>query len=136
MEPDLPRPDEKGTVPNDALRAHVTRTGFDLRLGKTHITAMIVISEFWAKDDPDAFRADHRPGRPSTWLTGFRGLEDRGLAWHRDPPRDRRGITVRNTPTSRIFGLTEAGEAVKTLLMEAGIWQEYAADIPRLRAVS
>lgn len=30
---------------NDLLRSHVTRVGFDLTLGKTHIAALVLLNE-------------------------------------------------------------------------------------------
>lgn len=111
---------------NAALREHVTRVGFNLTLGKTHIAALVLISEYWAKD-----LRYHAHGSPwSQWITGNQGCRARGLTWHQ--PHDTRGIPVDQRPLpSAYFGVTTAGQYTIGLLAEAGIWQDYLDLIER-----
>lgn len=95
---------------NEELRQHVTRVGFDLSLGRTHIAALVML------DAPFQRSFSHFVG-------GARGLQERGLVWHRMPPNNKTSIR-------KIWGITKAGELVKDLLKEAGIWQEYEAALP------
>lgn len=132
---------------NEELRAHVTRVGFDLTLGKTHIAALVWLEELRAVGWDAGKLADtrisnnrqaHRLGF-SHFVIGMRGLEDRGLlthdvqtreqqiAWSRKHPvrrLDNGSLTVPHNP--RVWKLTKAGRAVVSLLKESGIYDEYA----------
>lgn len=103
---------------NEALREHVTRTGFNLTLGKSHIAALVMIVEHWQKDE--SWTSYGAPW--SHFWTGFQGLKTRGLAWHQyhdtRPPNPYK-------PPSAFYGLTTAGQYMVGLLSESGIWQDY-----------
>lgn len=115
---------------NQALREHVTRVGFNLTLGKTHIAALVLINEYWARDIEY-----HAHGAPwSSWITGVGGLQTRGLAWHQF--HDTRGIPADKRPLpSEYYGITTAGQYVIGLLAEAGIWQDYLDLIERHKKI-
>jgi hypothetical protein len=128
------------TVPNLALREHVTRVGFDLALGKTHVAALVTID------------TELKYGQNADWrklgklwqsdIIARRGLVARGLiVTHRDLEYERRhkhwsagnGRYVWDAswphdvhPRER-YTVTVAGRAVCVLLEEAGLYEEIAA---------
>lgn len=110
-------------IENGLLRAHVTRVGFDLSLGKSHIAALVYLTESIQRRTYISTRwvepIYHRPF--ANFATGCRGLEERGLLVHhyREKKRDA-GLHYHYT-------VTKAGKLVVALLKEAGIYQEYAA---------
>lgn len=122
--------------PNEALRAHVTSARFVLTLGATHIAALVHIERSlrhgksqnenirdrsWLDHDPPL----GHPLRPAfrNSVSGMNGLIARGLAVHTTPQSA-------NWRPSDIWTITPAGWAVITLLVEAGIWAEYADALP------
>lgn len=123
---------------NLALRRHVTRVGFQLTLGKTHIAALVYLDALltrqgdWARKDERHFRAgslgydmdrtDHDFAR---FVPGVRGLIDRGLV-----ARPHGQNLTREMTTSEIWEITPAGRLVIGLLKESGIWAEYASALP------
>lgn len=127
------------------LRAHVTRTGFDLSLGKTHIAALVWLEELRRhKWESTNFR---RPSKGSmgrafnNFVSGMRGLQDRGLVEHHYD-RDRALAFGRTNPTRRredgvlqikhdpkTWKITKAGKLVIGLLKESGLYDEYADQI-------
>lgn len=119
---------------NEALRAHVTGTAFNLTLGKTHIAALVHLEEKLAADrttnqELAAIRAGQpRPPKPvhlGNFTTGAAGLIARGLVVHSYvPPR----VDISDWAPSTIWQITPAGRLVLELLRECGIWQEYAAN--------
>lgn len=113
-------------VNNPDLRAHVTRVGFDLSLGRTHIAALVWLNECLAQNL--YLSTQTSPLRAfSHFATGARGLRERGLVEHDSIAAHRPG---RRASMRRIWKITKAGRAVITLLREAGIYDEYAAAIP------
>lgn len=122
----------QAAVVNDALRAHVTRVGFDLTLGKTHIATLVWIDQLLkAHPTEQADRRFYGGMHPAfRWhATGSHGLIDRGLVefTHVDTIRKRPGQHV---PARRIWKITKAGRLVINLLKETGIYQEYEQLIP------
>lgn len=124
-------------APNEALRAHVTRVGFDMSLGKTHIASLVYLNECLAQR---RYIASHHASGPlakafSWFATGMHGCEDRGLVVHhyqstRDlPPKER--VQAERQGLKRHYTITKAGRLVINLLKEAGIYQEYAEALPR-----
>lgn len=130
---------------NDLLRMHVTRVGFDLSLGKTHIAALVWIEELRvAKWDATYFRKPksgpmHRAF--NNLVSGFHGLEERGLVVHRYDPqqvmrfqqsnpvhRDEDGV-LRIHHNPKVWKITKAGRLVIDLLKESGLYDEYAGQI-------
>lgn len=110
---------------NDALRAHVTRVGFDLSLGRTHIAALVFLNECLARKCYLDTRTS--PIRAfSNFSTGSRGLIERGLVTHESWKR----APGRRVPMHQVWKITKAGRAAITLLREAGIYDEYASAIP------
>lgn len=123
--------------PNDLLRAHVTRVGFDLSMGKTHIAALVYLNECLRQKryiphnrttvlDPGRYRAF------SHFASGIGGCCERGLVLHHYRA-DKKG---KNDGLKWHYTITRAGRLVIDLLKEAGIYQEYADALPRLEAVS
>lgn len=108
-------------APNETLRQHVTGTAFLLSLGKTHITALVLLDHgIRAKVNGSIV-----PTGFSHFIAGARGLRERGLVVHLDPgyiPEERRHL-------GRYYKLTKAGRLVRDLLKEAGIWQETEATL-------
>lgn len=117
---------------NDALREHVTGAGFVLTLGKTHIQSMVELE--WRMRASERGHDPRDPGSTIGPLNRFfvpaaGGLQSRGLVWH-DLRYD--GTRPKRRPLHKEWGFTKAGELVRDLLVEAGIWQEYAATLPAL----
>lgn len=123
---------------NQALRDHVTSAKFVLTLGPTHIANLVQIERrlrhnktleeeikagTFLKNDPP----EGHPLRRTFRLPGFPGLVARGLVTHRMP-------TDHKWRPSDIWTITPAGWAVITLLVEAGIWQEYSDALPAIPA--
>lgn len=136
---------------NESLRAHVTRVGFDLSLGRTHIAALVWIDHAirYDKGGPWNPRIDRRPrrnyGHPlarahANFASGMHGLQDRGLVIWTNPDTIKlpRGVARWDElPARRIWRITPAGRHVIALLKEAGLYDEYAAALilPRLEVV-
>lgn len=115
---------------NDLLRSHVTRVGFDLSLGKTHVAALVML-DIALKSRR---HVDTRHPMLRTWVPAMHGLGDRGLVEHRHALDSRGYAKPGLNPHYRI---TKAGRLVIGLLKEAGIYQEHADLLtPQLRAVS
>lgn len=122
----------RASQPNEALRAHVTRVGFDLSLGRTHVAALVYLNESIAQG-----RHFHKIEGPlrrtfALWASGIHGCEVRGLTVHHYSPDAPRGIDVGLAPH---YSLTRAGELVVELLRESGLYDEYAAALPQREAV-
>lgn len=128
---------------NDLLRAHVTRVGFDLSLGKTHIAALVYLDQCLKQKRyiphrvqdlsfPDNTQLPARAfGRAfSMFATGMHGCQDRGLVIHHWNPKHK------NDGLKWHYTITKAGKIVIALLSEAGIYQEYADALPRLEVVA
>lgn len=118
---------------NEALRAHLTRIQFDLSLGKTHIACLVWVEYV---NRTDSYIDTHKIpdfGMRRTFglnMAAAVGLLERGLIWHDpQPSEDMKGREVFKG-WAKVYGLTKAGELVRDLLKEAGIWQEYAAMLP------
>lgn len=126
---------------NLLLRRHLTRIGFNLTLGKTHIAALVFIDATlrvgadvdWR--DEGRLKASHPLTQLDTsvrherdfnmFVPGCRGLQSRGLVIHHQPPKPPASCTMGD-----IWQVTPAGEAVIVLLKESGIWDDYAAVLP------
>jgi hypothetical protein len=122
---------------NEALRAHLTRIQFDLSLGKTHIACLVWV-EYVNRTDSyvDTHKIPNLGMRRTFGLNmaATVGLLERGLIWHRPTSSEEFAKTVKEHGAfkgwAEVYGLTRAGELVRDLLKEAGIWQEYAAMLP------
>lgn len=117
---------------NDLLRAHVTRVGFDLTLGKTHIAALVVLNE--SLRQKRYIRTTQTPvGMRRTFAhfaSGMEGCITRGLVVHHYNEKHRDdGLRWHYT-------ITTAGKLVIGLLTEAGLYQEYADALPHLEVAS
>lgn len=127
------------TEVNEALRAHVTRVGFDLSLGKTHIATLVWIDLRLKTNVPTDPRFYPRAGRTHPVFrhhaTGAHGLIDRGLVVNIAEQRRKPGEAFGNMTPRRVWRITPAGRLVINLLKEAGIYQEYAALIPVVSVV-
>lgn len=95
---------------NETLRAHVTRTGFNLSLSKGQIDALVGLALY---------------GRIYDSYGARRGLVNRGLIVH-DP-------TVLADFSLDQYRLTTAGRAVESLLREAGLWDEAVQRVAWMR---
>jgi hypothetical protein len=109
---------------NEALRQHVTRVGFDLTLGKTHIAALVYLDV--CIRNRTYMRVDGRPW--SHFAGGVNGCIARGLVEHHYAGRPTRRGQIDHM--GRHYTITKAGRLVRDLLKEAGIWQEYEAALP------
>lgn len=136
--------DERVPVDNEALRAHVTRVGFDLSLGKTHIASLVYLNECLRQRRHIDTRKTAGPhARAFSWFaSGMHGCIDRGLVIHHyqptvDLPSKERQKAERQG-LRRHYTITKAGKLVIGLLQEAGIYQEFAEALPTasLKAVS
>jgi hypothetical protein len=115
--------------PNDLLRAHVTRVGFDLSLGTTHIAALVYLAECIRQRRYIAANrvVDLSRRRAfSHFASGMAGCMERGLVVHHYDERHRDGGLKWH------YTITKAGRLVIDLLREAGIYQEYADALPEL----
>lgn len=100
---------------NELLRCHVTRTGFNLTLGKTQIMALDQLVQFGHKPFKDWGEERQVYGR-SYFVPAVRGLITRGLVTHTPPMKG-----VHDQPAKTYYRITKAGWAVHTLLKEAGL---------------
>jgi hypothetical protein len=124
---------------NPALRAHVTRVGFDLQLAKSHIAALVYLNEigrrrwdFAAVNSPRVRSSGY--GRAfSMFGIGVFGLEARGLVTHDSAVSHTEHITWDADGTqhlySKAWAITRAGRLVIDLLKEAGLYDEFAAEL-------
>lgn len=131
---------------NEALRAHVSSAKFVLTLGTTHIAALVRIEHDLRRNrslEEDLAEGTLRtndppighPLRRAFRSPGAAALIERGLVTHADPHREGepRDEWTRRKP-SAFWTITPAGWAVITLLVEAGIWQEYSDALPAIPA--
>lgn len=131
-----------GDYPNPLLRGHVTRVGFDLSLGKTHIAALVYLNECLTQRRYIKSNDSEGPHRRTFahFATGMHGCCDRGLVIHHYretrtlPPKERQKAEAQGL--KRHYTITKAGRLVIDLLREAGIYQEYADSLPRLEVVA
>jgi hypothetical protein len=119
---------------NEALRAHVTRVGFDLTLGKSHIATLVWIDQM-LKHRRHIRTVPSGPYRHAfaNSAVGGHGLEDRGLIEHTMPDYKgwrAKGRSSDSYPVHRIWRITKAGRLVIALLKEAGVYQEYLEALP------
>lgn len=116
---------------NEPLRAHVTRVGFDLTLGRSHIAALVYLNESLNHGGDYHYRfADIAPDKRrlfNLWAPGIGGCITRGLVLHHYDERHRdEGLGWHYT-------LTRAGSLVVDLLRECGLYDEYAGALPAAR---
>lgn len=131
---------------NEHLRDHVQRIGFNLSLGRTHIAALVYLEELRkVKFRGDLVRIPNsKMSAPpmmrafANIVTGFHGLESRGLLIHTYvPDRDKPKFAKQDDGTwqiqhsSRVWKITPAGRLVIKLLQEAGIYADYSALLER-----
>jgi len=113
---------------NPRFRNYVTDTAFKMSLGKTHITAMVAIKQAQIHKNgvdqlqiagyPDAMfqgypRIAHEMG---LWVGAVRSLEDKGLINIKE--------STLHLPYWERYTITQAGELVWALLIEAGLVEE------------
>lgn len=130
---------------NESFRSHVTSGKFVLTLGSSHIAALVWIEQQLRRDrsleeelsSGHIARRDPEMGHPlrrAFRSPGTGGIISRGLVIHTDP-RYHEGAPAdewtRRKP-SEFWTITPAGWAVVTLLVEAGIWQEYSDALPEV----
>lgn len=111
---------------NEALRQHVTRVGFDLTLGKTHVAALVYL-DFCTRNRTTLNTAGIGRNIFSWFVPGIRGCGDRGLVVHH---YDAEASNKKGDHLGKHYTITPAGKLVIGLLKEAGIWQEYEAALP------
>lgn len=134
---------------NESLRAHVTRIGFDLSLGRTHVAALVWLDVRlrWDRQHYPGGRLvapeDRTPRGPTgrqhplgvafgNWTAGMHGLISRGLVIHTHPDTVALPAGVKRPdqlPFRTFFRITPAGVYVVELLKEAGLYDEYRAAI-------
>lgn len=104
---------------NDLLREHLTRVGFDLSLGKTHVEALVFLDV--------ALQTREYQRSPSMFVHASHGLQARGLVEHTARSREfleRRRQAGRSGDLTGIYKITRAGRIVISLLKEAGLYQD------------
>lgn len=125
---------------NDLLRSHVTRVGFDLSLGKTHIAALVYLDVMIrARSQGVGMHVTDLALRRTFahFAGGARGCIERGLLLHHyDERYSARGPIRHRDHLGRHYTITKAGKLVLALLREAGIYQEYAAALPMASEVA
>jgi hypothetical protein len=140
-------------VPNPMLRAHAVG-GFSLTLGVTHIAALVVVDATIQRRDGslnEAMAAHRTGGDPwaeskmpqgTPWnhfVPGIRGVLGRGLleetaAWRQHKlrhPIPQGDPAYYGFPRWRYYRFTAAGKAARALLVESGVWQEWATELAR-----
>lgn len=123
---------------NESLREHVTRIGFNLSLGKTHIAALVSIDNLLKRNvstieelNSGGYKLNMRMPRVfNLFVSGQRGLVERGLVSYIADQRRKPGENISSMRPRRIWRITPAGRLVIMLLKEAGIYQEYVAMMP------
>jgi hypothetical protein len=127
---------------NEALRAHVTSAKFVLTLGATHIAALVWVERQLRHNKSTDEKLQDRtlaptdpplghPLRRAFRHSGMGGLITRGLILHHLPAGyDQPGVWGGHLKPAEIWTITRAGRAVIDLLVEAGIWSEFADALP------
>jgi hypothetical protein len=102
-------------IPNLILREAATSSAFLLQLSKTHIAALDML----AHDDRSRWPA----GMRDLFITGVRGLIERGLVIHAVNPnhKGQRPPHTSSDTLSDYYRLTRAGWLMHDLLAEAGM---------------
>ena len=125
---------EPEPIVNEGLRAHVTRVGFDLTLGRTHIAALVWLNEAMDRyvDTRVSFVSPLRHAF-ANHASGLGGCITRGLVLHHFNEEAQRAQKVK--PTSEWsarphYTITRAGELVIELLRECGLYDEYRSALP------
>ena len=125
-------------APNESLRAHVTRVGFDLTLAKSAIAALVYIDQV-LRNKRDALAVEEPRTGPMRrtfrlFAGGAQSLIERGLIRHTMPAK---GAGSRSYSVDadgvphfywdvKTYRITRAGRLVIGLLHETGIYEEYA----------
>jgi len=118
---------------NELLREHVTRVGFDLSLGHTHIAALVELDLSRRYHEHVRIPRTHRLSRAhSLFSHATSGLVERGLVVHHYNEKAARATTFGKGPKllrglSPHYTITPAGKFVIGLLKESGIYDEYAS---------
>lgn len=129
---------------NEALREHVTSTGFALTLGKTHIAELVRMDLELAAEvmvDGRQLGKLHRCDMTARHALGARGLIVH--VWEENKDQYQRpetdwagrptGRMVRDhdkyAPPGKIWNITRAGRLVIELLQESGLYSEYAGPL-------
>ena len=119
--------------PNELLHAHVTRVGFDLSLGRTHIAALVYLDLSFAHNRTwhDEWNGTPYGGAFRNFIGGIRGLQERGLVLWRDTTNEERAKKeAAGVKYPYTYSFTRAGEIVVDLLKESGVYAEYAVVLP------
>jgi hypothetical protein len=115
---------------NELLREHVTRVGFDLSLGHTHIAALVELDLSMKYKRHIRIPRGHRLSRAhSLFSHATSGLIERGLVIHHYNAKEaQRGMrdTSKDKGLAPHYTITAAGRMVIGLLKEAGIFDDYA----------
>lgn len=122
---------KRKATPNLLLYAHVTRVGFDLSLGRTHIAALVYLdlSMERHRHDPPPLTSPYS-GAFRNFIGGITGLIGRGLVIHHFDGREYR----HRDGFKKSYTITPAGTFVIGLLKEAGIYDEYAGALVEAKA--
>jgi hypothetical protein len=125
----------RAPVHNGALRDHVTRVGFDLTLGRSHIAALVFLNEALLRGEYiNSNKAEPSKRRIfALFAHAMGGCITRGLVIHHfDPSASRAG----EKSMAPHYTITRAGELVVELLRETGLYEEYAVALPPQEAAS
>src|SRR5258706_7836078 len=99
---------------NESLREHVTRIGFNLSLGKTHIAALVNIDHILKRNqstieelNSGGYKLNMRMPRVfNMFVSGQRGLIERGLVHHIADQRRKPGENISDMRPRRIWRIT------------------------------
>lgn len=110
---------------NEPLRSHVTRVGFNLTIGRTHIAALVYLNESFQRGYMNAHKGAESHRRLfNLFATGMAGCQTRGLVVHHyDYDHRDEGLQWHYT-------ITRAGQLIIELLRESGLYAEYAGALP------
>jgi hypothetical protein len=114
---------------NELLHSHVTRVGFDLTLGKSHIAALVMLDQSIKQR---RYIREHATNsvmkRAFSWFgTGMSGCCERGLVIHHWNQKAVRETLTKDRGLAPHYTITKAGQLVIALLKESGVYQEYAS---------
>jgi hypothetical protein len=114
-------------TPNELLRGHLTRVGFDLSLGRTHIAALVYLDQSIRQNKQwhlAGYKISRSMGRAfAHFATATSGLIERGLVVHH---WDEKANKLGKGGLKPHYTITKAGQLVIGLLQESGLYEEYA----------
>ena len=113
---------------NELFRAWTRGTTFTLNMGRAQVAVLCALH---GTPDGVGFHIGWGHPRLSHWVTGTKGLEERGLVLWTEPTLLAKRL--KRSPTMKeVFAITDAGQHVIELLKISGVYQELIADFIRV----